>query len=120
MIMKIRKYLICLLIIGVIVVAIYQRDYNINNIPKGNFCEEIISPNQKYALKSYIIDSNSSITADSTRVEFINYDTGKKYNIYYNYPEYHIDMKWIDNEIVEINGKRLNVFEDTYHWRKNQ
>lgn len=120
MIMKIKKYLIWFLIIGAIAILIYQSEYNINNIPEGEFQEELISPNQKYALRSYIIDSGSSITANSTRVEFINYGTSKKYNIYYGYPEYHVEMKWINDEIVEINGKRLNVFKDTYHWRKNR
>lgn len=120
MIMKIKKYLIYFLIIGTIVIVIYQRDYNINNIPKGDFQEKLISPNQSYALQSYIIYSGSSITGNATRVEFINYITGEKYNIYYNYPEHHIEMRWINDEIVEINGKKLNVFKDTYHWRKNR
>lgn len=120
MIKKIIKYLILLLVIVIIAIVYYQMEYNINNIPSGEFQEELISPNQQYALKSYIIDGGSSINGDATRVELIDYNTGKKYNIYYNYPEYNVEMKWINDKVVEINGKRLNVFKDTFYWKRDR
>jgi hypothetical protein len=39
--------------------------------------------------------------------------------IYWNYDESTVNIKWLDNETIEINDHKLNIFNDTYHWKKD-
>ncbi len=51
----------------------------------------------------------------SIRVEVVNIKTGKKKNIYYRYHDCEVNMKWLNDYIVEINGVQLNILKDYYH-----
>lgn len=125
-----------ILIIGIIVLIlitgtiIYKISYNIlsfiNNFSsKEVLVEEIVSPDDKHTLKVYYIN-NGAITGDSLKVKLVNNKTNKARDIYVDYPVYYtnleeqIKIKWIDNEIIEINEIKLNINEDNYDWRKNR
>ncbi len=125
-----------ILIIGIIVLIlitgtiIYKISYNIlsfiNNFSsKEVLVEEIVSPDDEHTLKVYYIN-NGAITGDSLKVKLVNNKTNKARDIYVDYPVYYtnleeqIKIKWIDNEIIEINEIKLNINEDNYDWRKNR
>lgn len=95
---------------------VYNRFYNINNIGDGEFIYETLSPTQQYILKAYRINGGS-LSADSIRVELIDKKNGTTKNIYFNYPEKDITIKWVDEYHVEINGHSLNILKDKYDWR---
>ncbi len=121
MIKKIKKSRIKILLflfIFSVFFLIYTLFYDINNISGGKFLNEVSSPNSDYALKAYLIDGGP-LSSDSIRVELVyNKNKSKVKNIYFNYPENSVTMKWLDNFNVEINGKQLNINKETYDWRK--
>ncbi len=122
MITKIKEkgYKILLLFLALFIfLFIYKFFYDTQNIAEGELLEEIPSYNNNYTLKSFLINGGS-LSADAVRVEIINNNNGKQRNIYFNYPENSVEIKWVDEETVEINGIILNIFRDTYDWRKNR
>jgi hypothetical protein len=90
-----------------------------NNLPKGEYLSSLQSPNKKYTLKSYIFNGGAT-TAFSIRVELINNDTKKIKNIYWDYDKSEAIIKWLDNDNVIINGKKLNIHHDIYDWRRKR
>lgn len=111
------KNILLILLILVLGIIIFNQFYNINNLNTGELIEELYSPNNKFVLKSYFINGGS-LSANSVRVEVINNDTNESRNIYFNYPENKVNMKWIDDVNVDINGIELNINKETYDWRK--
>ena len=45
-------------------------------------------------------------------------DRGVK-NIYWQYDETRADVRWLSDEVVNINGVVLNIYEDVYDYRRN-
>lgn len=111
-----KKYnrLILLLIIIILLVIIFNsRWFKMTYLPKGEYIESLYSPNYQYVLNSYRFSGGATMDW-SVRVEVVNKKTGKKENVYWKYHEDNIDMKWIDDENVEINGIKLNIHKDYY------
>ncbi len=76
MIVEIKKYrfkILEVLLILVIEYFIYNDTYNINNVSKGKLLDEL-----------------------SSRVETLDNNTKKSKNIYFDYPEQTVKMKWLD------------------------
>lgn len=90
---------------------------NINNVRTGDFVEEVISPTEDYSLKSYLL-LGDPLSADAMRVELVNNKTKESRNIYFNYHENEVDMKWLDERTVKINNKILDIYEDEYDFRE--
>ena len=117
---------IFILMISLIGYGIYYFFFsnNMSTLAKGEYLCESTSPNGTYTVKGYKLVS--SLSSDAIRCEAINNKTGKKRNIYFEYGRYlyeegrNIDaeISWESDEVVVINGKRLNVKKDTYDWRK--
>ncbi len=82
-------------------------------LPKGEYISSLASPNKNYILNAYRYSGGATMDW-SLRVELENNKTKKKINIYYKYHQFKVDMKWIDNENVEINGIKLNIYKDYY------
>lgn len=85
----------------------------------GKQVDELVSPNEEYTLKSYFLEGDS-LSANATRVEVYNNDTKEAKNIYYNYRENEVTMKWIDEDTVQINDIELNIHKEKYDWRKER
>lgn len=121
MIMKIKKYwkiIIFIILFASIIFVLNNLGYNMEKLPKGEFLRELDSPNSEYKLKAYLYSGGA--TMDWTlRVELVNNETGKIKNIYWKYHDSEADIKWLDKDNVEINGKKLNVHKDTYDWRRD-
>ena len=112
-----------ILIVSVVFLALLSMGINfhlqltdINRVPKGEFIRSEESPNGDYRLNLYL--SNGGATVDyAIRGEAEIIKTGKKRNIYWEYPCKEAEVEWEDNETVVINGKRLNILTDKYDWR---
>ena len=126
--MKRKRLLSVLIISGVVFIligyGIYHFFFNMNNLPEGEFHMESISPQSTYTVKLYV--HSSALSSDGIRGEVINNKTGKKRNIYWAYARYlfglgisEYTILWESDEIVIINGQRLNVKKDIYDYRRN-
>ena len=96
---------------------------SINRIPEGDFLCESTSPKGTYVVKLYV--TSPALSVGGTRGEVINNETGKGRNIYWEYNRNLFEagiteniIIWESDEVVTINGKRLNVKTDTYDWRR--
>lgn len=86
-----------------------------NHLPTGEYLDSLDSPNKEYTLKSYRCNPGGATMDWFVRVEVVNNKTNETFNIYYVYHDYDADMKWLDNEMVKINGRKLNIHKDYVH-----
>lgn len=84
---------------------------------KGDLIAESTSPNGKYSIKVYI--SSGGATTDFSVLGELNYIPENKSpkNIYWNYQEDTVNIQWLDDDTVMINGHKLNVLHDTFDFR---
>lgn len=121
MMQTIKKYnriivFILIPIVFIILLVLYNNSRLIMiNLPKGNYIKSIESNNGQYKLNAYIYNGAVMMDDYSVRVELENNKTHKIKNIYYKYHESKIKMKWIDDNIVEINKKRIDIRKDFYY-----
>lgn len=116
MIMKIKKHWkkIILVIIILLIIFIFNSRLIMLKLPTGEYIESLTSPNDEYTLKAYRYSGGATMDW-SVRVEIVNNNTNKVVNIYWKYHEKDANMRWIDNENVEINGIKLNIYKDYYN-----
>jgi len=77
----------------------------------------LVSPNGDYTLKSYKYSGGATVDWTSI-VCIIENKTTKSKCIYTKYHEQDVDMKWNDNETVEINSIVLNIYNEFYDSKK--
>ncbi|QCT07816.1 hypothetical protein E5Z56_10825 [Ruminococcus bovis] len=87
-----------------------------DNLPKGDFLESSVSPNKNYTVNAYLFGGNAT-TDYAIRCEVVYNSSGKTRNIYWNYHEDTVDMKWIDENTIDINNHRINVIDESYDFR---
>lgn len=74
------------------------------------------SPDGKYNLEAYRTEPGATVDF-SIKVYIINGDQKKL--IYDAYHEYDVEILWIDNSTVSINGKTLDLSHgEKYDWRR--
>ncbi|WP_035179159.1 DUF5412 family protein [Alkalihalobacterium bogoriense] len=84
--------------------------------------ESIDSPDGTFTANVYLVNAHSTVKyslavgIDSNNEKFP--ELNDKI-IYWHYPESEYDVEWLDDETIIINGTHLNIFKDTYHWRKD-
>lgn len=88
-----------------------------NNLPEGDLMHSTPSPNETYIINSYLVSGNATVDF-CVRCEVVVISSGEKRNIYWAYRCEKADVMWVDDNIVIINGIKLNVLTDTYDWRK--
>ncbi|EGT5620542.1 hypothetical protein BUL45_16020 [Clostridium perfringens] len=86
-------------------------------LPVGSFQRKYDSPSKKYTINSYICGSGG-LPDWAARCEVVNNMNGEVRNIYWDYKIKLIDVKWINDNTVSINGHKINVENDVYDWRK--
>ena len=106
-----------------VLIALFIRMYIIPILNIGNsqtntqetFLMASQSPNGKYNLEAYRTEPGATIDF-SIKVYVI---SGNKKSIIYNaYHEYEVEIVWIDNTTVSINGRTLDISQDEkYDWR---
>ena len=115
-----------ILVISLIVVcsvsfayAIYWAFFDIQRIHGQDVISESISPNKAYTVTAYL--NNGGATVDyAVLATVVNNSSEKSKNIYWQYHCENVDITWINNETVCINGVTLNVIKDTYDYRNTK
>lgn len=105
------KKIVLLIIVVLVVYLLFFSKLRMMWLPEGEYIESVTSPNGKYTLRSYKYIGGAT-TDWHLRVEVVENETRKSFNIYYKYHEYDSDMKWIDNENVIINNRKMNIHKD--------
>ena len=115
---------IILSVIIIVLLAMFIRIYIIpilnivrsQNSNQESFIMASESPDGKYNLEAYRTEPGATVDF-SIRVYIVN-DNQKKI-IYDAYHEYDVEIVWIDNSTVSINGRTLDISNgDQYDWRR--
>ncbi|MBQ6381070.1 MAG: hypothetical protein IJJ41_05700 [Clostridia bacterium] len=98
------------------VFGIYWLTNRKENTSRYTLLTTSVSPDGTYTLNAYRTEPGA--TTDFSIKVYL--ESGKKEKrIYDAYHEETVDIKWLDNERVCINGKTLELSEkETYDWRK--
>ena len=110
--------ILSILLITLFICACFISVWNLGRT-QGNNQETFLlssqSPNGKYILEAYKTEPGATVDF-SIKVYLIK---GEKKELIYNaYHEYQAEIIWIDNEIVSINGRTLDLsIGEKYDWR---
>lgn len=118
-----RKVLCTLVIAGGAVLAffaygIYWAFFDMERIPKGDLLTENQSPDGRYTVRVYLSDAGAT-TSFSALGELTDNQSGKSKNIYFQYREHEAKVEWLDHDTVVINGRELDVPDESYDYRRN-
>ena len=91
--------------------------YNMEDLPEGNFIYSSNSPSKAYRIDAFRCSGNAT-TDFSIRCSVYILGTKKQRNIYWAYHQEDVDIEWISESDVSINGVVLNVLTDSYDWRR--
>ena len=100
----------------ILVLGLFLFGCSLENLPKGELIDSSVSPLGTYTVNAYRCSGNAT-TDFSVRCEVIDSESNNCRNIYWKYHQEDVDLNWIDNENIEINGLKLNVLTDAYDWR---
>lgn len=111
--MKLRRILIPLLLVLLLILYLSNLP-----LPEGELIMSSVSPNGLYQVNGYRCDGGATVNW-AIRAEVVTISTGKKRNIYWKYHAYDVEIKWISDELVCVNGVTLNIHSDMYDYRKH-
>lgn len=106
------------IVILIIALSLLLAGCNLENLPQGELIDSSVSPNGIYTVNAYLCSGNAT-TDFSVRCEVVNSKTSKCRNIYWEYHKKEVSLDWESNEIIIIDGIRLNVLTDEYDWRND-
>lgn len=108
--------LVFLLVISLLGYGIYWAFYDIQRIEGQEIVQEVPSPNGTYIVTAYL--NNGGATTDyAVLCSVKTHGKNKEKNIYWQYRCTRVDIIWINEDTVNINGIELNVKKDTYDYR---
>lgn len=96
--------------------GIYHFTWDTQSIPKGELIRKVNSPKSKYTANIYNGTGGATVD-DSVIVEVEEKLTKEKKNIYFQYHCKDIELKWLTETYVQINGKKMNIHRDVYDYR---
>lgn len=106
------------LFMGIIGYGIYWAFFDMNRLPTGEYLTDETSPDGTYTIKAYR-NNGGATTSNSIRGELVfNQRNSKTKNIYWNYREDTVEIEWVDNDTVIINGHTLKVPNEKFDFRK--
>ncbi len=88
-------------------------------LPKGELITHVSSPHETYTIKASRTNGGATTTYAIRRELNFNNSRKKPKNIYWNYREEDAIIKWFDDNTVIINGIKLNVPYEKFHFRRN-
>lgn len=115
-----KKIIFLFLCTALALLAFFIYDFlivELNELPEGVFLSKYPSPNNKFIARAYLLDEGGATVRTAIRVEIDNGNEIK--TIYWNYDESTVNILWLDNKTIMINGHQLNIFVDTYQWKKD-
>lgn len=93
--------------------------FSMSSLPQGEFITESKSPTGKYTIKTYLCNGGATVDY-AVRGELLEGDSKKPVNIFWQYKVNSVDIKWIDEDTVEMNGHSLDLPKDRYDWRTDK
>ena len=108
-----KKLVIVAIVFLIYIYIVFFSRFRMYYLPTGEYLKSLESPNSSYTLKAYRYSGGATVDW-SLRVEVVNNSSNQKYNIYYKYHDYDVDMEWLDDNTVKINGKKLNIHKEYY------
>jgi hypothetical protein len=94
----------------------YHSLWDTQSIPKGDLIRTVESPKRYHVANIY--SGTGGATVDfSIIVEIEDKKTGKKKNIFFQYPCEDVDVKWLSESEIQINEIKLNINKDVYDSR---
>lgn len=114
-----KKVLITFLVItGFLSYGVYWAFFDMNRLPEGELISDVTSPSEIYTFKAYLTNGGAT-TSYAIRGELNFNDSDKKSkNIYWNNREDEVEIEWMDNDTVIINGIELDVEHETFDFRR--
>ena len=74
------------------------------------------SPDGKYVLEAYKTEPGATVDFSIKVYQILD---GKKHLVYNGYHESVVNLNWVNNNVVSINGKELDLSKnETYDWRR--
>jgi len=113
-----KKIVFVIFIIVIIFSSLgYHFFVSMNGLPKGEMILETESPNNNYTIRAYLVNEHATVDF-CIRCELIyNYKTKMKKNIYWGYREDAVEIEWINDNSVIINGRNIELPNGKYDWR---
>ena len=105
---------ICLLLVCVVIFT----GCSMKNLPAGEFIKSSVSPDGTYKINAYVCDGGATVDF-SVRCEVETLSTGETRNIFWQYHRQDIEIEWLSDYVVKIDGIELDVTKDSYDWRNN-
>ena len=113
---KSKIFSVCIVVVLMLIMLYYFSFVSMNNLPNGELIETYHSPFSECKIEMYICQGNAT-TGYSVRGCVV-YENGKSKNIYWEYHKTDADVSWIDMDNVIINGKKINIRNELYDWRR--
>ncbi len=114
-----KRLLVLLLLVGILGYAFYWAFYDIQRIKGVEMLATAIAPDGQHIVTTYLTNGGAT-TSYGVIGEVRNNNTGKSWNIYWQYRCWEAEVDWIDNETVVINGVKLNIHHDKYDFRHQE
>lgn len=108
------------LTVAIVFVFLWNWYYDLERLPKGEVISESVSPDGKFTIKA--MNSDAGATTSLAILCELQYNDGSKPNkiIYFQNKVEKASIIWESNDIVSINGVKLNVPDDVYDYRKKE
>ncbi len=95
----------------------YRFFYSMNSLPDGELISEIVSPDDTYTIRIYLVNTHATV-AYSIKGELVFNNSNITKNIYWGYRESEAAVEWIDDDTVMINKRSIEVPDGKYDWRR--
>lgn len=89
--------------------------FNTNFFPQGYLSQEVYSINQTYIAEVY--QFSGFIDYKYVKVDIYNIENGNKETIFFDYVDKSLDIKWLEDNIIQIEGINLKVGIDKHDIR---
>lgn len=118
---KKKKIIIISIIIAIVFTGIkygiYRASYDIQKINGQQYITESTSPDGKYTVTAYL-NNGGATTSYAVLGTLKNNSNNKTKNIYWQYRCEKVDMEWISDDTIKINGTQLQVENEIYDFRR--
>ena len=110
--------IVLLVVISTLVYGFYYFFYDMNHLQDGELLSVHNSPSNKYTLNVYLLNGGATVSY-SIRGEIVDNNSKKEKNIYLKYRQEEADIEWESDDVVIINGIRLDISKnEIYDWRR--
>ena len=107
-----------LLVISILSYGVYWAFFDMNRLPSGEFLTEKTSPSGQYTVKTYKVYGGATVPNTIRGELIINERQKQPKNIYWNKEEA-VEIEWLNQNTIIINGHTLQMPTDTFDYRND-